>query len=173
MTIASFEGQCRARAIASSDRDGLLRFYAGLSPDSLEARFHGAMPGIADRTATFFCGPDHEHREGLIAECRDARGEATIVGHVCLEPTGSGGVEIAIAIADRWQHHGLGRTMLARAIAWAQAHGVVELRASVRWSNAAMLGLIRSSGLPVTVESDAGGEVDAIIDLRTPVPHAA
>jgi GNAT superfamily N-acetyltransferase len=171
--MTSLPGDCRVRPIASSDREGLLRFYAALSPDSLEARFHGAMPGIADRTAAFFCGPDHEHREGFVAESTDARGRTTIVGHVCLEPTDGGGVEIAIAIADRWQHHGLGRLMLAHAIDWARAHGVGELRASIRWSNAAMLGLIRSMALPVAVDADAGSEVEAVIDLRPLVPHAA
>ena len=35
---------------------------------------------------------------------------------------------MAIAIADGWQHHGLGRAMLARAIAWARDHGVAELQ---------------------------------------------
>ena len=80
---------------------------------------------------------------------------------------------MAIAIADGWQHHGLGRAMLARAIAWARGHGVTELSASIRWSNGAMIGLIRSLGLPVTFVDRDGGVMDAIVDLRVPMPHAA
>ena len=151
----------------------LARFYADLSFDSLEARFHGASRGIGDGTARFFCGPDHEHREGLVAECTDADGRTRIVGHVCLEPIHQGEAEMAIAIADGWQHHGLGRAMLARSIAWARGHGVTELSASIRSSNGAMIGLIRSLGLPVTFVNRDGGVVEAIVDLRVPIPHAA
>ena len=70
----SWSGTCRIRPIAPGDREELARFYADLSLDSLEARFHGASRGIGDGMARFFCGPDHEHREGLVAECTDAVG---------------------------------------------------------------------------------------------------
>ncbi len=173
MTVMRSPGSYRIRPIARSDRDGLTRFYADLSPDSREARFHGAAPGIGDGTARFFCGPDHEHREGLVAESTDADGRRIIVGHVCLEPIGAGQAEMAIAIADSWQHLGLGRAMLFRAIAWARGHDVARLSASIRWSNGAMIGLIRSTGLPVTVDDGGGGVVDAIIDVGVPVPDAA
>jgi len=162
----------RIRPVAQSDRRALTRFYAGLSPDSLEARFHGASSGIGDGAARFFCGPDHEHREGLVAEATDGSGRPTIVGHVCLEPTGPGAVEMAIAVADELQHHGLGRAMLLRAISWSRCHGVATLSASIRSSNDAMLGLIRSMGMPVARDDGDGGIVDAVMDLRA-APHAA
>jgi len=173
MSAASKNLAWLIRPIAPGDRDGLTRFYAALSPDSLEARFHGATPGIGEGTAGFFCGPDHVHREGLVAESLDEQGEPVIVGHVCLEPIRPGRAEMAIAVADRWQHHGLGRAMLSRAIAWAKDHGVTELGASIRGSNGAMIGLVRSTGLPVTVDDGDGGVLDAVIDLGVPMPHAA
>ena len=60
------------RAIRADDLIPLERFYAGLSHDSTDARFHGATHGIADDTARSFCGPDHVHREGLVAVARVA-----------------------------------------------------------------------------------------------------
>jgi GNAT superfamily N-acetyltransferase len=173
MSAASKNLPWLIRPIAPGDRDGLTRFYSALSPDSLEARFHGATPGIGEPTARFFCGPDHEHREGFVAEIADADGHSVIVGHACLEPISASQAEMAIAIADRWQHHGLGRAMLARAITWARDHGVTTLSASIRSSNGAMIGLVRSTGLPVTVDDGDGGVLDAIIDLAVPLPHAA
>jgi len=170
---SSWPGACRIRPIAPGDREALARFYGDLSFDSRESRFHGASPGIGDGMARFFCGPDHEHREGLVAECTDAIGRPTIVGHVCLEPIHERDAEIAIAIADGWQHHGLGRAMLARSIAWARGHGVTELSASIRSSNGAMIGLIRSPGLPVTFVNHDAGVAVAIVDLRVPISHAA
>ncbi len=80
---------------------------------------------------------------------------------------------MAIAIADSWQHRGLGHAMLARAILWAQAHGVAKLIASIRSSNGSMLGLIRSMTLPVTFINTDGGVLEAVLDVRVRVPHAA
>lgn len=163
----------RIRAIAPEDRDGLARFYAGLSPDSLAARFHGAAPGIGDSAARFFCGPDHEHREGLVAEVVDETGSGRIIGHLCLEPTGPGEVEMAIAVADAWQRRGVGRAMLAAGIRWARTHGVARLRASMRWGNGAISGLIRSTGCPVALTMPEAGVVEATIDVGVVVPSAA
>ncbi len=163
----------RVRPIGPADRDGLTAFYARLSPDSREARFHGAAPGIGETTARFFCGPDHDHREGIVAEAIGAAGVAEIVGHVCLEPISIDEVEMAIAVADAWQGRGIGRAMLAEAIRWAVAHRVTRMRASVRTGNAAVMGLIRSMGLAVRSRPSDAGVVDAFIELGATVPHAA
>ena len=55
------------RSIEPGDAARLETFYASLSMDSLDARFHGATRGITDAAARIFCGPDHDHREGLVA----------------------------------------------------------------------------------------------------------
>src|SRR5204863_2815264 len=132
----------RLRSITPFDRTGLTTFYAGLTPDSRVARFHGTAPTIPEATATFFCGPDHQHREGIVAECFDSIGEPVIIGHVCIEPIDDETAETAIAVADAWQHQGVGRAMLAQAIAWAQLHGVARLVASMLCGNAAILVLL-------------------------------
>jgi GNAT superfamily N-acetyltransferase len=163
----------QVRAIGPADRDALEAFYRDLSEDSRESRFLGATPGIADSTARFFCGPDHEHREGIVAEAVDEAGRRTIIGHVCLEPVGPDAAEMAIAVADAWQHRGLGRALLGRAIEWARGHGIAQLTASMRCSNIAVIGLIRSMGLPVSMGAGDGGVIDARMDLREMLPSAA
>jgi acetyltransferase len=173
MTPSPSSVSFRVRPIAPTDRDVLAEFYRELSNDSREARFLGAAPGIGDPTARFFCRVDHEHREGMVAEVVGADGSRIIVGHLCLEPIGPGKAEMAIAVADAWQHHGLGRALLGRAIGWANLHEIAQLSASMRCSNVAVLGLIRSMGLPVTLEVGAGGVVDARIDMRDALPSAA
>ncbi len=121
----------------------------------------------------FFCGPDHEHREGIVAECLDAGGDPRIIGHVCIEPIDDDLAEMAIAVADAWQHHGVGRALLAHAVAWVQAHGIDRLAASILSGNAAMFGLVGSMGLPVFYGACAEGEVDAYLDVRGSRPVAA
>jgi GNAT superfamily N-acetyltransferase len=173
-TIASPTSPYRIRAITGADRDALTRFYADLSPESFEARFHGAGAGIGGPTARYLCGPDHDHREGLVAEVTGADGSAVIIGHVCIEPTCPDTAEMAIAVADAWQRHGVGRAMLAEAMTWARGHGLTRLVASMRWGNSAILGLIESMGRPITFGDTDGGIVDAFVDLSgLPVPHAA
>ena len=161
------------RPITPRDQAGLRAFYAGLSPDSRTTRFHGAAPQIPDATATFFCGPDHQHREGIVAECFDTSGDPLIIGHVCIEPTSEDVAEIAIAVTDEWQGHGVGRAMLARAITWAQVHGIARLTAPILVSNTAMFGLLRSMGYPITYGASAEGTIDVSLDVRSSRPLAA
>jgi acetyltransferase len=174
MTTPASPPIIRIRPIEPGDRDGLLQFYEALSEDSLSLRFHGASKGIADRAARLFCGPDHEHREGLVAVL-DEPGNAglTIVGHLCLEPSGPDEVEMAVAVADAWQRHGIGRRLLVAAMAWAECHGIDRLRASMLSTNVAILGLLKSMGRVVTLTLPGAGVVEATIDLSDALRPAA
>lgn len=164
---------CSLRPIVPGDRDALARFYSSLSPESREARFHGAAPAIGDRAAAFFCGSDHVCREGIVAEAVGPDGRPEIVGHLLLEPAGPGTVEMAIAVADAWQHRGIGRAMLLEAVDWARAHGVDRLTASMRLTNVAVIGLVRSLGLPVRFGAADAGVIEATVELGVAIPHAA
>ena len=161
------------RAIGPDDVMRLERFYGTLSRDSLDARFHGGTRGIEDRAARTFCGPDHLHREGLVAVKRGAHGGETIVGHLCLEPMGGDEVEMAIAVADGYQHHGIGRELLAASIEWARSHVFTLVRGAIRWSNPAILGLVRTCGLPIRIVTDAEGDTGVVIDIRPQLRTAA
>ena len=163
----------RIREIAPDDRDALLRFYDGLSPESRQARFHGAAPQVGAPAVAYFCGPDHAHREGLVAEALDEGGRTTIIGHICLEPLGPGTAEMAIAVADGWQRRGVGRALLAAAASWARAHGIETLSASMLWGNASVLALVRSMGRPVTFGASDGGTVEALVRIGDALPSAA
>jgi GNAT superfamily N-acetyltransferase len=172
MTDVLTLGTPRIRPIDDGDRDALTAFYAALSPDSFAARFHGAAQGIGGRAAGYMCGPDHDHREGIVAEVMDEGGRPTIVGHLCIEPIAPREGEMAIAVADAWQRRGVGRRLLAEAVVWARAHGFEVLIASVRLGNSAILGLIRSTDRVVTLGECDSGVLDAVIHLRD-VRHRA
>lgn len=163
----------RIRPIRPGDHHELSRFYAGLSDESRLARFHAVSGGIGDQAASLLCGPDHEHREGFVAEPADAlRGDPGIVGHLCLEPADSG-LEMAVAVADDWQARGIGRALLLAALDWARAHGIALLNASMLSTNTAVLGLIASIGRPVRGSTASAGVVVATIDVGRPLPKAA
>jgi GNAT superfamily N-acetyltransferase len=169
---ATLPGAFLIRAIAPGDVAALEGFYAGLSPDSREARFHGAS-SVGDRAAHAFCAAEHEGRHGVVAEAIGEDGRWVIVGHLCVEPLGDATAEIAVAVADAWQHHGVGRALVLEAVSWARRHDVRVLLASVRWSNAPMLRLLRSIGRPVSFGREDAGVVDVRIPLAAPLPNAA
>jgi acetyltransferase len=155
----------RIRLITATDRDELAAFYARLSPESGFARFHAFTRGIGDEAAGLFCGTDHDHREGFVAESL-ASGQdiAGIVGHLCLEPE-KAGLEMAIAVADEWQGQGIGRELLLAAVDWAGGHGIARLHASALSTNSAVLGLVASIGRPVRESTSSAGVVHVTINI--------
>jgi acetyltransferase len=163
----------RIRPIRADDRDELSRFYAGLSADSRYARFHSVSHGIGEEAADVFCGPDHEHREGLVAEIVRADSDGVgIVGHLCLEPC-EAGFEMAIAVANEWQRCGVGRSLLSTALDWAADHGIAQLRASMLSTNSAILGLIASLDCPIRLSAPSAGVITVTIDVGGALPNAA
>jgi ribosomal protein S18 acetylase RimI-like enzyme len=80
---------------------------------------------------------------------------------------------MAVAVADAWQHRHVGHALLEAAVRWAAANGIDRLSASVRWSNPAIAGLLRSVHRPVSFRAAADGGTEAILDVGTAVPAAA
>ena len=72
-----------------------------------------------------------------------------VVGHVGFHgpPDETGTVEVAYAVDPSWRRRGLGRALLAAALAWAaDAPGVRVVRASVSPENTASLATLRPFG---------------------------
>lgn len=118
----------------------LERFYAELSDDSRAARFHGASRGISREQAKEFASADHRRRDGFVAVA-----DGRIVGHLVLEPMGAGTDELAVAVKDGFQHHGVGTLLMAAAVASARLRRVRRIVALVRPENSAMQQLLTSS----------------------------
>src|SRR5215212_1344946 len=78
----------RIRPIGAADHDALRRFYSELSPRSRRTRFFASGDGIGDRQSTYFCSPDHAHREGFVAVPGPSGEDGRIIGHMCIEPAG-------------------------------------------------------------------------------------
>jgi RimJ/RimL family protein N-acetyltransferase len=156
----------RIRRVRSGDSEALRRFYADLSPDSRQLRFLGAVAGLSDPQATKFCTPDHHHREGFVAIGPAEPGVPDrIIGHLCLEPDGEATAEVAIAIADAWQHRGLGSRLLKAGIRWARASGITCLRASMYAANPGIHRLLLGLGMPSSERFLAPGIAEMTIDL--------
>jgi RimJ/RimL family protein N-acetyltransferase len=157
----------RVRRIVPEDADELCRFYAALSPDSRRLRFLSLGTRFGDTDAQYFCGSDHEHREGFVAELVNPEPDGTrIIGHLCLEPTRPDEMEIAVAIADAYQRRGIGRRLVAAAAAWASAHGVARFRAWFAPDNIGIKRLLEYLDRPIRFGPWSAGTVDISIDLQ-------
>jgi len=154
------------RTICSTDASELRRFYAGLSPESRRARLLSVSPGLSEAQSVSFCTADHDHREGFVAVTHEGapRGER-IVGHLCLEPDGAGVAEVAIAVTDSFQHHGIGRRLLAAGLDWARRAHVAYLTATMLSSNAPIHRLLAGLGLPTRVKDIGAGVSEVTIEL--------
>jgi RimJ/RimL family protein N-acetyltransferase len=156
------------RPITPLDAPALERFYASLSDESRILRFLGWTAGVGHERSRTFCTADHEHREGFVAVDGDE-----IVGHLCIEPDGTGSAEVAIAVADRLHGMGIGHRLLDAGVVWGRKAGLHRFTATAFAWNTRLLRLIRGLGLPTRFGVDSGGTTEIRIALGSDVPAAA
>jgi GNAT superfamily N-acetyltransferase len=156
------------RRIEPADSEALRQFYSALSAESRRRRFLSVSTRFGDAESRYLCGPDHDHREGFVAELTGSSAERQIVGHICMEPCGPLEMEIAIAVADPFQGHGIGRRLADEAIRWAEAHGIRRVLAWSAWDNAAIRRLLESLRRPLRY-GPSSGAVETIVELQPPL----
>ncbi len=133
------------RAIRPDDAGLLEDFGAHLSATSRYQRFfspRGFLPGEVRRLTAV----DPSIEVALIASSHTAgREEMVGVARYVAVPDGTS-CEMAIVIADAWQHQGLGRHLLERLIEEAGRHGIERMEGMVLVSNKGMQALAAKLG---------------------------
>ena len=156
----------RVRAIRPTDAPELQRFYAGLSPESRRTRFLSISAGLSQAQSASFCTTDHDHQEGFVAVVHNGPvAQERIVGHLCLEPDGEEAAEVAIAVADEFQHRGIGRRLMLAGVAWARGKHIARLTATMSADNGPIHRLLAGLGLPAQLRFADAGVSDVTIDL--------
>jgi acetyltransferase len=127
----------RIRMISAADDARLEQFGNRLSQRSRYQRFfspRGFLPGEVHRLTNI----DLQREVALVATIEVA-GEERLIGvaRYVIDPA-EHSAELAIVIADDWQHKGLGATLLARLLAIAKQHGVKVIKGVVLATNHAM-----------------------------------
>ena len=155
------------RAVHQEDEQPLLAFLQGLSLDSRYQRFFSLCPDLA-RTAQSSTALENGDRFGLVAH---QPGDCRLAAHAGYWVTSPGRAELALAVADRFEGRGLGRTLLAAIAKVAEAHGVGVFEMEVLSVNYAMLGLLGKSGYPVLMRASEG-VVTCELRIGAPAPTA-
>ncbi|TYK52444.1 bifunctional GNAT family N-acetyltransferase/acetate--CoA ligase family protein [Actinomadura decatromicini] len=152
--------QVEIRRLAATDRDAVRELHGGLCEESLYLRFFGLNRGMAGAVAARVCRPDGDDHAALGAWL-----DGDLVGVAEYEATDiPGEAEVAMAVADRMHHRGVGTLLLEHLGSLARADGVRAFRADTLAENTAMLRVFADAGMPAR-RTVSGGVVDLTLPL--------
>ena len=143
------------RALRPTDRDDLLAAVDRTGAESLYRRFFAARRSFSEREVAGFLNVDFADHVALVAVIEEG-GRTEIAGggrYALIEP---GIAEVAFMVVDRHQGNGIGAMLMRHLVAIAREGGLRELVAEVLAGNAAMLKVLRKSGLLMDVKSESG-----------------
>jgi acetyltransferase len=140
------------RPTLPQDVDLLRRFFRSLSAESRYHRFMTPLRELPDILAQRFGDIDHRRHVALLAEVFDEAGQETMIAEAryVVDESDPGTCEVAIAVADEWQLHGIARALLQRLERQAVVSGIRRMCADTLISNRAMQGLAARAGFSIT-----------------------
>ncbi|HZW44001.1 MAG TPA: GNAT family N-acetyltransferase [Dermatophilaceae bacterium] len=139
------------RPIVPDDGDGLRRFHAGQSAESIYLRFFAPLKTLSDKDVARFTQVDYDSRVALVAT---VRGE--IIGVARYDRLDAKTAEVAFNISDAFQGKGVGSVLLEHLAAIAQERGVAKFVADVLPQNRKMIQVFNDAGYEVNHHFDNG-----------------
>jgi GNAT superfamily N-acetyltransferase len=152
----------RIRAIRPDDRDRLHDHFKALSPQSIYFRFMGIRRDLSPEDLKRLTELDFKSHVGLAATLTENERERFIgVGrYICgADPHRA---EVAFAVLDGFQGHGIGTLLLEHLSLIADANGVTEFVADVLGENRQMLEVFAHMGFESHRSMDSG-----VVSLRS------
>ncbi|HWN63740.1 MAG TPA: GNAT family N-acetyltransferase [Streptosporangiaceae bacterium] len=149
------------RPMTPADRSALADFPNRVSAGSAIFRFHGSVTVLTDKTLNLLLDLADGQREAITAV--DDRGIAG-VARFARDDLDPASAEVAILVADEWQHRGLARQLLRPLAERARSAGIERFRAEIQADNTVarrfFLGLT-----PTARERHSNGDVVVLIDV--------
>ncbi len=137
------------RRLRPDDRDGLRRFVAGISEESLTRRFFGAVrpERVVESLGAAAGDPDGL---SLVLESRTLEGLRLVaLGEYRRDGTGAPGAETAFLVGEAYHGQGCATVLLERMARSAVARGIRFFHAVVLAENYAMVEVFRGCGFPL------------------------
>jgi 1-acyl-sn-glycerol-3-phosphate acyltransferase len=156
------------RPIRRDDVERNAAFLDELSPPSKHFLFLGGISRLSHEALQRLCDPDHAHDMAYVALALDGRGgEPQHQVGVCryCGTSSAESAEISVAVADDWQHHGLGKRMLAHLVDYARSHGVTRLYSMDALGNQRMRKLARDVGFTERPDPNDSSQVIFSLEL--------
>ncbi len=142
------------RPIVPDDAEGIRRFHAGQSAESIYLRFFAPLKTISERDLHRFTHVDHRARVALVATVGE--GIVGIGRYDRLDGPAGHTAEVAFNISDHYQGRGVGSVLLEHVTAIGQDAGVRRFVADVLPQNRRMIGVFADAGYEVSHEFDDG-----------------
>ena len=127
------------RPLKHGDARTVMAVFEQLSDASRRARFNGAKPCLSRSDLRELAAVD-ERRHALVAY---VEGNPIPVAIARLVREGRDSAEIAFAVADAYQHRGIGSALTAELLADARAAGIRQITALASSDNRAAIALLR------------------------------
>lgn len=143
------------RPIRADDAAAQADFFDRLSAQSKHLLFLGGIAQLRDADLERLCSPDERREAAFVAVAQAPEADA----HVGLCRYASSQIpceeaEIAVAVADAWQHKGLATLLLKRLIQHAREQGVRRLYSVDMATNHRMRSLARHIGFSERPDPD-------------------
>jgi GNAT superfamily N-acetyltransferase len=140
-------------------------FIDHLSPETKHYRFFGAINNVSDKMLISLCDVDGKNSMAFIATAlvNDQETEIGVCRYVLTEKPDV--YELALTIADKWQHRGLGRLLMNHLISYAICHGVKWIYSVELADNAFMRTLSKELGMIAKTDPDDPHQVIYSLEL--------
>jgi len=140
----------QVRALKPEDRDALLAALQNMSDASVRRRFFALRRDFSEEETSRYVNIDFHDQVALVA-VPEFPG-APIVAGARYFMTAPGCAEVACAVTDAFQGHGLGTILIRHLMAIAKQNGVRELIAEVLPENRTMLNVFEKTGCPIVLK---------------------
>jgi GNAT superfamily N-acetyltransferase len=127
------------RPLRNGDTATVLAVFARLGEESRRRRFHGPKPCLRETELAHLARVDASHH-ALVAWVEGDPHPAAIAR---IARTSRGSAEIAFAVADDYQHRGVGAALAGELVADARLAGITEITALTTPDNPAALALVK------------------------------
>ena len=135
------------------------KFLGNLSVETKHYRFLGGVKELSPAELERLCNVDGRHSMAFVATVQENGHEKEIGVSRYAECPGDGVGEMAVTVADAWQHKGLGQLLVGRLIAYARSHGMKQLYSLDLMDNTAMRELADALGMDVKGDPDDANQV--------------
>jgi GNAT superfamily N-acetyltransferase len=147
------------RPMQTSDSNREAAFVRNLSTETKHYRFLGGVNELSSAELERLCDIDGQHSMAFVATVETEGRETQIGVSRYAEGADKGVREMAVTIADAWQHKGLGRLLAIHLIDYARSHGVRQLYSVDLADNVAMRHLAHDLGMSVRRSADDPSQV--------------
>jgi GNAT superfamily N-acetyltransferase len=159
------------RPIRPDDGPRLAKALRKLSPESRRRRFLFSRGGYSPEELDYFTQCDGVHHLALAlveTDVEGCEGQFIAVGRSIQDVGDTSLAEVAITVADDWQHHGVGELLIKELSQRAWEAGVRYWNAMLFTDNVAMRKLLEQVGKKQSEQSEDAGVISLVYRLFLP-----